>query len=146
MFDCSKEEIIVSLKQLQKSGKIFGFHAGRDGITIIMSNGGNGSPPKQVVYDLFVSHATKDKIPYVNELYKELSKLGVRIFYDKEEISWGDNWKERILNATKQCEFAIIVISQNFFGREWTERELKVFLSRQNKSGQKIIHILGTKK
>ena len=36
-------------------------------------------------------------------------------------------------------EFAIIVISENFFGREWTERELKEFLNRQNKSGQKII-------
>lgn len=32
-----------------------------------------------------------------------------------------------------------IVISENFFGREWTEKELHELLNRQNDSGQKII-------
>lgn len=41
--------------------------------------------------------------------------------------------------ARKKSEFSIIVISQNFFGREWTERELEEFLKRQNASGQKIV-------
>ena len=35
--------------------------------------------------------------------------------------------------------FAVIVISKNYFGREWTEKELKEFLTRQNESGQKIV-------
>lgn len=52
---------------------------------------------------------------------------------------WGDNWKDRILNGTKKAEFAIIVISENFFDREWTERELNEFLNRQNRNGQKLI-------
>jgi hypothetical protein len=90
-------------------------------------------------YDLFLSHANADKLSYVNDLYVIFSKLGIKIFYDKEELSWGDNWKEIILNGTAQSEFAVIVISQNFFGREWTERELNEFLNRQNASGQKII-------
>jgi hypothetical protein len=90
-------------------------------------------------YDLFLSHANADKLSYVNDLYVAFSKLGIKIFYDKEELSWGDNWKEIILNGTAQSEFAVIVISQNFFGREWTERELNEFLNRQNASGQKII-------
>ena len=90
-------------------------------------------------YDVFISHANKDKNAYVDELYKTFSQLGIRIFYDKEEISWGDNWKERILHGTAQSEFAVIVISQNFFGREWTERELREFLQRQNSSHQKIV-------
>lgn len=90
-------------------------------------------------YDLFISHANKDKSIFANELYETLSKLGIRIFYDKEAISWGDNWKEKILNGTAQSEFAVIVISENFFGREWTERELKEFLQQQNSSHQKTI-------
>ena len=65
--------------------------------------------------------------------------MGVKIFYDKEELEWGDNWKDRILNGTKKDEFAIIVISENFFDREWTERELGEFLNRQNRNGQKLI-------
>ena len=68
-----------------------------------------------------------------------LRRLGINIFYDTESISWGDNWKQAILNGTSVSEFAIIVISENFFGREWTERELYEFLQRQNERGQKIV-------
>ena len=60
-------------------------------------------------------------------------------FYDKDTLEWGDNWKNKILEGVKKAEFAIIVISENFFGREWTEKELTDFLSRQNRNGQKII-------
>ena len=90
-------------------------------------------------YDVFLSHANADKQDFVDELYNSLNKLGVKIFYDKESLEWGDNWKERILDGTKKAEFAIIVISENFFGREWTETELSAFLNRQNRNGQKLI-------
>lgn len=90
-------------------------------------------------YDVFISHANKDKEDLIEELYQSLQKLGINIFYDKESLEWGDNWKEQILNGTKKAEFAIIVISENFFDREWTERELSEFLNRQNRNGQKLI-------
>lgn len=90
-------------------------------------------------YDVFISHASKDKEALIEELYQSLQKLGISIFYDKEALEWGDKWKERILNGTKKAEFAIIVISENFFDREWTERELSEFLNRQNRNGQKLI-------
>ncbi len=90
-------------------------------------------------YDVFISHAQKDKLDYVDDLYMAVRKLGIQIFYDFEEISWGDNWKQTILDGTSDSEFAIIVISENFFDREWTNKELKEFLTRQNESGQKII-------
>lgn len=90
-------------------------------------------------YDVFISHANKDKSDYVDSLYMAIRKLGVSIFYDSEVLSWGDNWKNVILEGTEKSEFAIIVISENFFDREWTERELTEFLKRQNTSGQKIV-------
>jgi hypothetical protein len=90
-------------------------------------------------YDVFISHANKDKEDLIEDLYHSLKLLGVNIFYDKENLEWGDNWKNRILNGTKNAEFAIIVISSNFFDREWTERELNEFLNRQNRNGQKLI-------
>lgn len=90
-------------------------------------------------FDVFISHANKDKNNLIEELYQSLLKLDISIFYDKETLEWGDNWKERILNGTKKAEFAIIVISENFFDREWTERELSEFLNRQDRNGQKLI-------
>lgn len=90
-------------------------------------------------YDVFISHANQDKGELIEELYHSLNMLGIKIFYDKESLEWGDNWKERILNGVKKAEFAIIVISENFFDREWTEKELSEFLNRQNRNGQKLI-------
>ena len=91
------------------------------------------------MYDVFISHANADKATYVDDLKKSLDKLNIQVFYDKDTLEWGDNWKDKILEGVKKAEFAIIVISENFFGREWTEKELSDFLSRQNQNGQKII-------
>ena len=90
-------------------------------------------------YDVFISHANKDKEDFVSKLYASLNKLGISIFYDTKTLEWGDNWKQKILEGTKKAEFAIIVISKNFFDREWTEKELYEFLNRQNENGQKTI-------
>ncbi len=94
---------------------------------------------KLLNYDVFISHANKDKIRFVNDLYKSLSKLNINIFYDKDVFKWGDNWKSKIYEGLEKSEFAIIVISKNYFGREWTEKELKELLNRQNRTGQKIV-------
>ncbi len=83
-------------------------------------------------YDVFISHANRDKEDFVEEFYQAINKLGIKVFYDKDVIDWGDNWKKVILDSTKKSEFAVIVISENFFDREWTEKELEEFLSRQN--------------
>ena len=93
----------------------------------------------KTLYDVFISHANFDKINYVDQLKESLDKLGIQIFYDKDTLEWGDKWKDKILEGVQKAEFAIIVISDNFFGREWTEKELQEFLNRQNTSGQKII-------
>lgn len=90
-------------------------------------------------FDAFISHANADKNEYVDQLKQSLDKLRIKIFYDKDTLEWGDLWKNRILECADKAEFGIIVISENFFGREWTERELNVFLNRQNANGQKTI-------
>lgn len=90
-------------------------------------------------YDVFISHANKDKEDYVDLLNASVKRLGINIFYDTDVLSWGDNWKQMILEGTQKSEFAIIVISRNFFGREWTERELAELLARQNENKQKIV-------
>ena len=94
---------------------------------------------ESVMYDVFISHASKDKLDYVDNLKNSLDKLRINVFYDKDTIEWGDMWKDKILEGVAKAEFAIIVISENFFGREWTELELNEFLHRQNSNGQKII-------
>lgn len=94
---------------------------------------------KMMQFDVFISHANTDKSTYVNDLKTSIDRLGVKVFYDKDTLEWGDNWKQKLMEGIKSAEFAIVVISENFFGREWTEKELNEFLNRQNAIGQKII-------
>lgn len=90
-------------------------------------------------YDVFLSHANKDKADIVEALNASLERLGINIFYDRKALEWGDTWKDRIIDGIHKAEFAIIVISENFFDREWTEKELNGFLTRQNADGQKLV-------
>ncbi len=68
-------------------------------------------------YDVFLSHAANDKISYVNELYDVIRTLGITVFYDSTAITWGDKWKEKIIEGLHSSEFAIIVLSEQFFDR-----------------------------
>ena len=90
-------------------------------------------------YDVFISHSSLDK-EFVRKLHNSLNKLDISIFIDEKEFKWGDNWKDKLYDSIKESEFAIVVISNNFFDREWTEKELNEFmlLQKANK-GQKIV-------
>lgn len=90
-------------------------------------------------YSVFVSHSSEDKIEYVDDLVEEIKRLGISVFYDKDVITWGDNLKEKIDSGLKSCELALIVISPSYFGKEWTEYELKMLLERQDKENNKLI-------
>lgn len=142
LFDKLKSEKLI---------KKFSF-CGRDGVSVDLTYEGmhyfdeksDAIPEKAEIkprkmYDVFLSHASKDKISYVEELKQTLDLLGIDVFYDKDTIEWGDKWKEKIYEGLEKSEFAIIVISEHFFGREWTEEELKSLLERQNAEGQKLI-------
>lgn len=90
-------------------------------------------------FDVFVSHANTNKEELVNELTTALGKLDISIWYDANILDWGDNWKLQINNGLKKCRFGIVVISPEFLGREWTEKELNELLHRQNETGQKVV-------
>lgn len=90
-------------------------------------------------YDVFVSHASTDKQSFVDELESELRAVTNAVWYDKNEIKWGDSIKCKIYDGLEQCEFGIVVFSKSYIGREWTEKELKELLEKQNTSKQNVI-------
>lgn len=66
-------------------------------------------------------------------------KLGISVFYDKDSIEWGNNWSQKITEGLDKCDFGVVIVSKDFYDREWTEKELKSLLIRQNKNGDNII-------
>ena len=97
-------------------------------------------PAPSYAYDVFVSHANANKASFVDSLEAGLREsLKINVWYDTNEIDWGDSLKSQIENGLKQCRFGIVVISPEFLGREWTEKELNELLQRQNERGQKTV-------
>lgn len=90
-------------------------------------------------YDVFISHATKDKASYVNKLANVIKETGLSVFYDTDCIAWGDNIPSKVEDGLVNCKRAVVVISKNYFGRKWTEYEIMTLLKRQNDEGKKII-------
>ncbi|MDZ8083036.1 MAG: GUN4 domain-containing protein [Nostoc sp. SerVER01] len=85
-------------------------------------------------HNIFLSHASEDKETFVEELYKRLKDAQYKVWYDKEELGWGDNLTTKITEGLKASQYGIVVISKNYFAehKEWTDMELKQILASKN--------------
>ncbi|MFR9546594.1 MAG: toll/interleukin-1 receptor domain-containing protein [Rikenellaceae bacterium] len=90
-------------------------------------------------HDVFVSHASEDKDEYVRELVASLKRVAPDVWYDEDSMEWGDNLLSKITSGLETSEFAIVVFSKSFFGKTWTEFELKELLNKQNSLGVKVV-------
>jgi len=90
-------------------------------------------------YDVFISHATKDKASYVDKLASAIKDTGLTVFYDIDSIAWGDSIPSKVEEGLVNCSRAVVVISKNYFGRKWTEYEIMSLLKRQNEESKKLI-------
>lgn len=87
------------------------------------------STPSEPKWDLFVSHASEDKISFVQPLVEALKKFGLRVWYDSNEVFVGGSLAEAIEAGLRQSMFGLIVLSPTYFKKEWTKKELKYYLS-----------------
>lgn len=90
-------------------------------------------------YDVFISHATDDKLKFVNKLRNKIKIVTEKVWYDNDSISWGESLSAKIDNGLQNCEFGIIVLSPSFFNSSWCDKELQGLYERQKKEGAKIL-------
>lgn len=75
-------------------------------------------------WDVFISHASEDKVAVVDPLAKELQKHGLRVWLDRSVLTIGDSLSRKIDEGLGSSRFGIVVLSQNFFTKSWPQREL----------------------
>lgn len=90
---------------------------------------------KNLMYDVFISHASEDKTGFVTPLVEELQNAGIRVWYDSLELQWGKSLREQIDNGIKRSKFAILVLSKHFFAKKWPQRELDGILAKEEITG-----------
>lgn len=94
-------------------------------------------------YDVFISHAWEDKEGFVDEFVAELEKLGIKVWYDKQRIKWGDSMRARIDDGLKKSKFGIAVISPDYIadGKYWTKAELDGLFQLESVNGKMLLPI-----
>ncbi|MEG2262111.1 MAG: toll/interleukin-1 receptor domain-containing protein [Clostridia bacterium] len=86
-------------------------------------------------YDVFVSHASEDKAPYVNDLVQAFRDAGIKVWYDDTAMQWGKSLRQQIDEGIKCSRYAIFVLSKSYFKKTWTNRELNGILAKENVTG-----------
>jgi len=97
----------------------------------------NGDKPTSE-WDVFISHASEDKESFVHPLAEELTRLGLRVWYDKFTLKLGDSLREKIDYGLRYSRFGVVVLSPYFFSKDWPKKELDGLVAMEV-DGRKVI-------
>jgi hypothetical protein len=92
-------------------------------------------------HDVFISHASEDK-GYCGPLAEALEKAGIRVWFDKTALKWGDDLRSTIDRGLSNCRYGIVIFSKAFLKRKkWTEYELSSLFALEKVSEKRILPI-----
>ena len=77
-----------------------------------------------VLWDVFISHASEDKERVARPLAKLLRDAGLRVWIDESELQLGDSLRRKIDEGLAGSRYGVVVLSRSFFAKEWPQREL----------------------
>jgi hypothetical protein len=93
-----------------------------------------------MTWDVFVSHASEDK-EFVRKLAVGLQDAGLRVWFDEFSLEAGDSLRRSIDNGLQASRYAVVVLSKNFFRKEWPQRELDGLVARDDGKSKVIIPV-----
>lgn len=99
-----------------------------------------GAPdsPDAREFDVFISHASEDKDEVVRPLAEALRQGGLDVWYDEFELKIGDSLRRKIDSGLARSRFGVVVLSQSFLGKGWTNYELDGLVTRAV-SGEQVL-------
>lgn len=100
-------------------------------------------------YDVFICHASEDKDDFVRPLAEQLRQQHIHVWYDEFSLSIGDSLTQKIDEGLSRSRFGIVILSPNFFKKQWAKRELAGLNTREMVEGNSMIlpvwHRVGVK-
>jgi hypothetical protein len=102
----------------------------------------SGTPSARPLWDVFICHASEDKIEFVRPLALALQKAGVKVWYDEFEIKLGDSIVSKIEKGLANSRAGILVISEASIEMGWPVFEANTIKQLHIASGVRLIPIL----
>lgn len=92
-------------------------------------------------WDVFISHASEDKEAVAVPLRDALVDLGVSVWLDKTELTIGDSLRRKIDQGIRASRFGVVILSERFFAKGWTNHELDGLVTRTVAGEQTLLPI-----
>jgi len=96
-------------------------------------------PSAPPLYDVFVSHSSEDKDGFVKPLVARLQDEHVDVWYDAFTLHPGQSLRRSIDQGLARSRFAVVVLSRDFFRKEWPQRELDGLVARETIGEERVI-------
>lgn len=81
---------------------------------------------------VFISYSREDYL--VKEVFRRaLEKVNLKVWSDNEKIEFGDNWKDKIVQALKECRCVVLLASPDALVSKWVREELTIAESLNKK-------------
>ncbi|MCE9621234.1 MAG: toll/interleukin-1 receptor domain-containing protein [Actinomycetia bacterium] len=97
-----------------------------------------GGPPASS-HDVFISHASEDKENVARPLADLLTVEGLNVWYDEFSLTVGDSLRRSIDRGLASSRFGVVVLSPDFFRKEWPQAELDGLVAKQRATGGKVV-------
>lgn len=83
---------------------------------------------------VFLSYSRSDS-QVVDKIAKDLQREGIEIWFDRQDIKPGQNWKEQIEKALNDASFLIVFISKNSLQSRAVQLEYRAAFENQKRTG-----------
>ncbi|MFB7931971.1 DUF1883 domain-containing protein [Streptomyces sp. NPDC056039] len=92
-------------------------------------------------WDVFISHASEDKAAVARPLRDALTQLGVTVWLDEAQMRIGHSLRRKIDEGIRASRFGVLVLSEPFFAKGWTNHELDGLITRNVAGEQSLLPI-----
>lgn len=87
------------------------------------------------------SRTSEDKVSVALPLRNALVERGVSVWLDKTELTIGSSLRRKIDQGIRASRFGVVVLSESFFAKGWTNHELDGLVSRTVAGEQTLLPI-----
>jgi hypothetical protein len=92
-------------------------------------------------WDVFISHATEDKDAVARPLRDALARRGITVWLDEAQMKIGHSLRRKIDEGVRSSRFGVVVLSEDFFRKGWTNHELDGLITRTIAGEQSLLPI-----
>lgn len=92
-------------------------------------------------WDVFISYASEDRDSVARPLAEGLRRHGLRVWFDKFELRVGDSLAKSINYGLANSSYGVVVLSPDFLGKKWTQKELAALVSLEEEERGRILPV-----